>query len=131
MRMILCPRRKIIMCGRPTFDRCQLAISLYRCSGELSVCRQDSKLSYYPHGMSVASLGVELCFSESSSSYTVFHDFSEISLVMIQYLALVPGLALRVSPAVTWLTVYRWLRIPVRMILCRAEQTNYVWARHL
>ena len=43
----------------------------------------------------------------------------------------VMGLALRVSLAVTWLTVYRQLHIPVRIVLAQRRIGNYVWAGDL
>ena len=36
-------------------------------------------------------------------------------------------LALRVTPAETWLTVYRWLLILVKVLLGSALTGNYVW----
>ena len=40
-------------------------------------------------------------------------------------------LALRVFPAVTWLAVYRWLHIPVRIVLAQRRIGKYIWAGDL
>ena len=43
----------------------------------------------------------------------------------------VAELALRVFPAVARLTVYRWLHIPVRIVLAQRRIRNYVWVGDL
>ena len=56
--------------------------------------------------------------------------FIMICLVLSLRGFLDPQLALRVPPAVTWLAVYRWLQIPVRIVLAQRRIRKNVGADH-
>ena len=96
------------MCGRPTFDRDVLTILLMESAVELGHDRYDPKLSNDAPLVSVSSFCEELCSRQSLSWLTGFQDFSNVVFIDVA-LQIAVGRALRVSPAVTWLAVYRLL----------------------
>ena len=57
--------------------------------------------------------------------------FFKVSSFINPNLLVVLDLALRVPPVVIWLTVYRWLYIPVRIVFAQRPIHKNVWPEHL
>ena len=59
--------------------------------------------------------------------FMIFDDFPDFTTEQLE----LQDLALRVLPAVTWLAVYRWLHIPVRIVWGQRRVRTNVWAGEL
>ena len=119
------------MSGRAAFDRDVLAILLLERAVALTKVKYDYKLSFRVCAMSVTSFCEELWIRQSSSYRTGFREessFVRFWLFLSSFALFGLQLALRVLPAVTRLTVYLWLQIPVRIVSAQRRIRNNVWA---
>ena len=105
------------MHGKRGFASRFLAIPLYDLDGTSKLTRGMVIPCRMQNLKSVAALGEELGSEEVKWKTTIFRKSCFLQ----------EKLALRGSLAVTWLTVYRQLQVPVRMLWPRARVRKNVW----